>query len=92
MTSSFDVTHPERITKLYSPRRDVQPTALVKPDLQRHPYVLLFFKAQCVPDQICLLVSGERNMRGKGGEDCQQRRKGQNWKKRNFVHVDDWVL
>ena len=67
ITSSVDMTHTKRSTRLYTTWREMQPAALVKPDLQRHPYALRLLHTPCVPDQICLLVSGERNMRGVRG-------------------------
>lgn len=42
VTSTFDDIYTKRTAKLDSPRREMQPAALVKPGLQRHPYGLLF--------------------------------------------------
>ena len=43
ITLSFQMTYTQtEISKLLSPRREMQPVALVKPDLQRDPYALIF--------------------------------------------------
>jgi hypothetical protein len=65
----------------------MQSAALVNPDLQSHPYALAFSPhARCIPDQIRLLISGERTVRGR--EEFLN--KGENDKIRtnpNFVRV-----
>jgi hypothetical protein len=81
VTLSFDDVHTKRITKLYSPRRGMQPAALPLTSLH----------VPCVHDQIHHLVSGERNVGG-WEEFVNKWEKDKIRTNRNFVMVVDRVL
>jgi hypothetical protein len=61
---------------------------LVKPHFQCHTYVFFLLHVSCFPDQIRILVSAERNVRG-GMEFVNRGEKNKIRTNRTFVHVDD---